>query len=153
VPPVPPVPNIRQEISLYSAIPSMLQTFGLSLLDNLHDRVGEEERLRGCTDLDNDARPNGTWVRIIGQHSAHDGGGVLANGPRFQQDEFWMQAGLDVFRRETDSGHRDHAGFYVAFGQANGSVNPSLNGVRAGDVWINGYTLGGHWTHFGPSGW
>jgi hypothetical protein len=24
----------------------MLQTFGLSLLDNLHDRVGEEERLR-----------------------------------------------------------------------------------------------------------
>ncbi|WP_170850359.1 MULTISPECIES: autotransporter outer membrane beta-barrel domain-containing protein [unclassified Beijerinckia] len=44
-PPSPPIPNLRIETSLYAAIPAMALLYGRTLLDTLHERVGEEEPL------------------------------------------------------------------------------------------------------------
>lgn len=41
-----PDPDIREEVSLYAAIPALALLYGRTLLDTLHERVGEEEHLR-----------------------------------------------------------------------------------------------------------
>ena len=47
-PPGPLKPNFRPETSLYAAIPALALLYGRTLLDTLHERVGEEEHLRSA---------------------------------------------------------------------------------------------------------
>jgi outer membrane autotransporter protein len=68
-----------------------------------------------------------------------------------------FQTGFDILRRTTDSGHRDHAGVYVAYADYN---SPSVRGfalgtqnLEVGRLLMNGPSVGAYWTHFGPSGW
>ena len=56
---------------------------------------------------------------------------------------------------EHEDGSRDHGGVYFAIGHGDGDVEHSLPNlrVRGGSNEFDGYTIGGYWTHFGPSGW
>ena len=57
-------PRFRQEVSLYAAMPPMAAIYGRHLIDTLHERVGEEEQLRGRTDLGKDGdKSDGIWGR------------------------------------------------------------------------------------------
>jgi outer membrane autotransporter protein len=154
-PPVPPqvvVPNYRQEVSLYAAIPSLALLYGRNLMDTLHERVGEEEHLRGR------ARSNtlasGAWGRIIGQFGQRDGdrAGIFGSGPQFDYSVGAFQVGQDFVRWDNLDGSRDHAGLYVAAGLGEARVQ-HFNGLRAGDDTFNAASFGGYWTHFGPTGW
>jgi outer membrane autotransporter protein len=149
-------PNYRQEVSLYSALPQMATLYGMTLLDTLHQRVGEQEQLRGRGDPRDFSQFNGIWGRIIGQFGKREGGatGIYGNdGPRFDYRTYALQVGMDLYRRETAEGHRDHAGIYGAIGQITSDVWHAPHNVRAGTNRLDGYTVGGYWTHFGPSGW
>ena len=44
---------------------------------------------------------------------------------------------------------------YFAVGHGEGDVEHNLPGLRlqGGSNEFDGYTIGGYWTHFGPSGW
>jgi outer membrane autotransporter protein len=155
LPPVPirPVPNYRIETSLYAAIPSMTLLYGRALLDTLHERVGEEEDIRGRTDLHTSSPKTGAWARLIGLHGQRDGGslGIYGEGPHYQYDFLGLQAGQDIYRKEKTDGTRDHAGIYFAMGGARGRVSHFLGGSGSSD--FQGYSIGGYWTHFGKSGW
>ena len=124
------------------------------IIDTLHERVGEEEQLRGRADL-SQGYVNGVWGRILAHHGERDGNGILGGGPQFDYDFFAFQAGLDVYRREYQDGSRDHAGAYFAVGHGEGDVDHNLLGLRiqGGSNEFDGYSIGGYWTHFGPSGW
>jgi outer membrane autotransporter protein len=155
LPPGPPgTPVFRAEASLYAAIPAMLLTLGHTLIGTLHERVGEEEQLRGRADLDQRAFVNGAWGRLIGQHTDREGDddGIYGHGPSYDVDLFGVQAGLDLYRYETDGGHRDHAGLSAAFGTGEGEVE-HFNGSSAGTDRFDAYSVGAYWTHFGPRGW
>ncbi len=149
-----PAPNYRPEVSLYTALPSMALIYGGTLVDTLHERVGETEQLRGRTDPASGSAVNGAWGRVIAQHGNVDGGpgGIYRDGPNFDYNLYAFQAGLDLFRKEHADGSRDHAGAYVAIGQVDGDVQ-HYNGLRAGSNTFDAQTLGAYWTHFGPSGW
>ena len=153
-PPGPPIPNIRAEVSLFAALPAMAALYGNRMIDTLHERVGEEEQLRGRADL-SQGYVNGVWGRILAHHGEREGDGILGTGPKYDYDFFAFQAGLDVYRREYQDGSRDHAGTYFAVGHAEGDVDHNLLGRRllGGSDEFDAYTLGGYWTHFGPSGW
>ncbi len=181
-PPGPVIPNYRQETSLYAALPAMQLIYGRTLLDSLHERVGElrpleaapvtEERTIWCKNPEKNFRctttvqlPAGAaapgrsyassgWARIIGTHGDHDGGryGIFRNGPNFDYDLYAFQAGLDLYRSLNQDGSRDHAGLYGAVGRIEGDVS-HFNGLKAGRNTIDGYSLGAYWTHFGASGW
>jgi autotransporter family porin len=147
------VPNFRPQTSLYAAIPSMTLIYGRTLLDTLHERVGDEEDLVGEPRLDSTA--SGGWGRIIGEHGNVNNGdplGVLGQGPTFDYNIAAFQVGQDLYRRDGLDGSRDHAGLYGAMGQLSGSVT-HLDGTDAGTDQFLAYTAGGYWTHFGPSGW
>lgn len=149
--PVPP-PNYRPETSLYAALPAMALLYGRTLLDTLHERVGEEEDLRNRQRVNGSA--SGAWARVIAQHGDQNGDplGVFGSGPKFNYNVGAFQGGQDLIRRETADGSRDHAGLYGAVGLLTGDVT-HFDGSRAGTNNLNAYTVGGYWTHFGPSGW
>jgi outer membrane autotransporter protein len=150
--PTPEPPNFRPETSLYAAIPSMTLLYGRTLLDTLHERVGDEEDLRNRQRLNGVAA--GAWGRVIGQRGDHAGDrlGVFGGGPKFNYDIGAFQAGQDWIRRDSADGSRDHAGLYVAFGALKGDVT-HVDRTSAGTDRLNAYSLGGYWTHFGPTGW
>ncbi|UZF91271.1 autotransporter family protein [Bosea sp. NBC_00550] len=183
IPPAPaPIPNYRREVSLYSALPSMGLIYGRTMIDSLHERVGEqgmleappvtEERTIWCKNPETNFRCTTTlrlpvssaaagrsytaagWARIIGTHGNQNGGrgGIFGSGPNFDYDIYGLQAGLDLYRNYNADGSRDHAGIYGAIGRIQGDVR-HFNGINAGTNTIDGYSIGAYWTHFGASGW
>ena len=177
VPPGPPVPNFRQEVSLYAALPSLALLYGRSLMDTLHERVGEEEHLRalaklkstttaygsgnlppvsfGSTYADAGVGPylNGAWGRVIALSGDRDGdrAGIFGDGPRYGFDFVALQAGLDIYRQQI-AGYRIHAGVYGAIGDGRAGVT-HFTGLSAGHDSFAAYTGGGYATLFGPTGW
>ena len=148
------LPNYRNETSLYAALPSMALGYGQSILGTLHERVGEQELLRGRQSANGTSFVNGAWGRIIGQHidQSTSAGGIYGRGPAYNQDIAAFQFGLDIYRREHADGSRDHAGVYFVVGQSEGSVK-HFTGARAGQNRFDAQTIGAYWTHFGATGW
>ncbi|WP_353192324.1 autotransporter outer membrane beta-barrel domain-containing protein [Pandoraea pnomenusa] len=147
------VPLYRPEVALYAPIPDVARQMGLSTLGTLHERVGDEENLRGVTAPR--AYANGVWGRVFGERVRNQWGGTVDASATGNLIGF--QTGFDIFRRTTESGHRDHAGVYVAYSDYD---SPSVRGfalgmqdLTVGKLQMNGPSVGGYWTHFGPSGW
>ena len=99
--------------------------------------------------------PRVGWGRVIGVNGVQQGDslGVLRGsaGPHFSYSFLALQAGMDIYRYEHPDGSRDHAGAYFAIGGDQGRVTHFTR--RQGDSNFAAYSLGGYWTHFGPSGW
>ncbi|WP_333681490.1 autotransporter outer membrane beta-barrel domain-containing protein, partial [Dyella sp.] len=147
-PPPKTVPLYRQEVSLYTAIPSMALSYGQGLMDSLQERTGD-----GVLQADN-ANGASSWGRVIAQHDSRHGGslGIYGNkGPSYNDDMFAVQAGVDLYRGQHDNG-TDIAGVYLALGQIAGDVR-HFNGINAGHDQLQNVTLGGYWTHLATAGW
>jgi hypothetical protein len=126
----------RGGLALYAAIPTLALLYGRTLLDTLHERVGEEQHLRARGGASASPYNNGTWGRVIGQHGDRDGdsNGVLGSGPKFDFDFSLCRLG------KTSTAHKPRAagartrGRYAAIGTARGDVT-HFNGLvttRAG---------------------
>jgi autotransporter family porin len=141
-------------VSLYPALPVTALKFGRTVLDTLHERVGEEEQLRGQMELMPGGYVNGAWGRLIGVRGSMDGAndGIYSHGPSYDYKFGGFQLGMDLFRRQGEGGHRDHAGVYGAIGWAETDVD-HFDGTKAGTDHFTGYSAGGYWTHFGANGW
>ena len=152
-PPIPPPPHFRVETSLNAALPAIALLYGRNLMDTLHERVGDEEDIRGLTGLYQNAPYTGGWARLIGTGGNEQGDprGIFGSGPEFSYGFLGLQGGQDLLRREHDDGSRDHAGVTFAVGSAHGNVT-HFDGTT-GDDDLQAYTLGGYWTHFGAPGW
>ncbi|WP_367345977.1 autotransporter outer membrane beta-barrel domain-containing protein [Stenotrophomonas bentonitica] len=154
-PPAPPTPAFRQEVSLIAAIPAMAAIYGRTLIDTLHERVGDLSLLRQRDDFDPDRTgSNGAWLRYVGHDGEHDGGkrGIYgARGPDFDYRFDALQIGLDLYRRiDANDASRTHAGLYLAYGKGKGEVNHNLLDYRfhAGTDRFVARTVGGYWTKF-----
>lgn len=149
LPPLPPpTPQFRPEVSVYTALAPTALQYGRTLLDTLHERVGEQEQLRG-RDLPEEYRIDGFWGRLIfvdGEKDA-EGAGIYDRGPEYDYRFNAVQLGMDLWRRERDEGVRDHAGGYIAIGHAETDVEHVSKNL-AGNLYIDGYTLGGYWTRY-----
>ena len=131
----------------------MAQLYGRAAIDTLHERVGEEEQLRGRQSPD-DETFNGVWGRImaIGGRREGDSQGIYGDhGPRMNYQLYALQIGADLYRREDEDGVRDHAGVYGAMGQAQGKVR-NWDGQVAGHDQIDAWSLGAYWTRFWGKG-
>ena len=151
-----PTPIYRPEVSLYAAVPSMAAIYGRHIIDTLHERVGEEEQLKGRTDIGEDENFNGAWLRGIGQWGHRDGDarGIYDGAPEFDYRFGAMQGGMDLYRKEKD-GITDHAGMYLAYGHGRMDVTHNLLTTTrdAGRNDFNAFSVGGYWTRFGEEGW
>lgn len=151
--PVPVAPIYRPEVSLYTALPGMALRYGWATLDNLHERMGEEEQLRGRSDLRQDNVLNALWVRVMGEDGNVRGAaqGIYNGSPQYDYNIAAFQAGMDVFAQEHDNQQRDHAGLYLGTGRIRSDVT-DYDGSDAGRDVVKGQSLGLYWTHFWNEG-
>lgn len=149
----PGVPNYRPEVSLYTALPAMALRYGWATLGNLHERVGEEEQLRGRSDLLQDNPFNALWVRVLAEDGDVDGAerGIYGDGPKYDYNIAAIQAGMDVYAEEHDNAQRDHTGFYLSTGRIRSDVT-NYDGKDAGTNVVKGQSLGLYWTHYWDAG-
>ncbi|SOE47041.1 outer membrane autotransporter barrel domain-containing protein [Burkholderia sp. OK233] len=143
-----PITLYRPEVALYAELPAVARQLGMMQIDNFHMRQGEQSLL-----TENGSLP-AAWGRVWGGHSVLSQSGDVA--PDFSGSMTGAQVGQDIYANTTASGHRNHYGVFFGFGRATGDVSGFAVGVPDADVGhlaINAYSVGGYWTHVGPSGW
>ncbi|MFM0734713.1 autotransporter outer membrane beta-barrel domain-containing protein [Paraburkholderia sediminicola] len=155
-PPLPPAPSAgsaatplyRVEVPVYAAAPSVARELGLMQIDTFHDRQGDQAL------LDDSGKLPAAWGRVWGGHSVLSQDGAAS--PQFDGSVYGIQAGQDLYADRSASGQRNHYGLFVGFARATGDVDGFALGMpnlAVGHLAINAYSLGGYWTHIGPSGW
>ncbi|MDR0788372.1 MAG: autotransporter outer membrane beta-barrel domain-containing protein [Gemmatimonadota bacterium] len=145
--------GLRPEVPEYGPIPAMGRSLGLFTIRTLHERVGEEENLRG--QAEKRSVLNGIWARMLSERqttSFSGAGNASVNGTLWA-----MQGGLDLYRHTTAGGSRNHFG---TVGSYSGFSSNKLRGNALGDtdadlgeLELKGPSMGAYWTHFSPSGW
>ncbi len=126
----------------------------------MHDRVGD-------TFADPDpppaASPYGAvpsaWGRVFGEQIDNHYGAFA--DPRASGSIVGLQVGLDLWRGSVIPDQRDRAGVYFAHSNENAGVNGLVTNLAAnayvlqhtGSLNLEGWTIGGYWTHYGPTGW
>jgi outer membrane autotransporter protein len=151
-------PIIGPTLATYGVVQPVARQLGLATLGTLNQRIGDTMTLANAgTDASGLARSD--WGRLFGQQ-INDHYQAFAD-PRADGWIGGLQGGVDLWRGNTVSGHRDSAGVYFAYGQAevnvNGLVtNPSATGymlTHTGTLNLDAFSAGGYWTHYGPGGW
>ena len=142
-----------RETSLYAAIPSMTLLYGRTLLDTLHERVGEEEDLRnrrtsqrrgelapGAASSASAAITRATGSACSAMDRSSTTTSARSRPVRIRSGAIAPTA-AGITRACTSRSARSRATSRM-------STVPS-----AGTDRFNAYSLGGYWTHFGPTGW
>ena len=158
--PLPPGtwPIIGPELATYGVVQPIARQMGLQTLGTLHQRIGDTLTLAD-TGGEGAGVARSDWARFFGQ-------GIDNRYQAFAdpQASGWMggfQGGVDLLRSSFLPGHRDVAGVYLAFANSDINVNGLVTNAaatgyvqtRTGTLGLNGYSAGGYWTHYGPSGW
>jgi outer membrane autotransporter protein len=180
LPPLPPptvlppgqFPIIGPELATYGVVQPIARQMGLTTLGTLHERVGDAQADAACLNTTFDSVaitkappvPEGNcrpavWGRLFGQQI--DNHYQAFADPRASGQVAGIQTGIDVWRGSLIPGHSDTAGVYFAYGNGNASVDGLVTNAAAtayilqhtGSLNLNAYTLGGYWTHYGPTGW
>lgn len=143
-----PTPLYRMEVPVYAEVPVLTRELGIAQIGTFHDRQGEQSLL-----TESGALP-AAWARVWGEHTSQSNSG--AANPDFSGTMGGVQVGHDIYADRSESGHRNHYGFFFGFARAQGDVNGFALGfpdLSAGRLSLNAYSLGAYWTHIGPSGW
>jgi outer membrane autotransporter protein len=151
-------PIIGPELATDGVVQPIARQMGLQTLGTMHERIGDTLTLAN-TGGEGSGLARSDWARFFGQ-------GIDNHYQAFADPRAsgWMggfRGGVDLLRSSFLPGHRDVAGVYIAFANSdigvNGLVtNPAATGyvqTHTGTVGLNGYSAGGYWTHYGPSGW
>jgi len=142
------IPLYRPEVPVYAAVASVARQVNIQQLDNFHDRQGEQSLL-----IENGELP-AAWGRAWGSRTKQRQDGTVS--PRFDGSMTGMQVGHDIYAGTSASGQRNHYGLFVGFAHATGKVNGfamAMQNLDVGKLAVDAYSLGGYWTHVGPSGW
>ncbi len=143
-----PTPIYRVEVATYSVVPPLASYLGTATLGTFHERRGEQDLLQGTGLLPT------TWSRVFGQSADIGWSGTVS--PSFDGSLVGFQIGSDVAGFELLPGHEDRLGLFFGYVRADGDVKGQAlaqDHFAAGDVKLNGTSLGGYWTHIGPGGW
>lgn len=153
--PTPP-PHYRPETSLYTAIPSLALAYDNVLLDTLDQRMGGLRSFQGTgSNRETNDPAHLAWGRIVRLNGSRDGDthGIYDDaGPDYDYTFNAVQVGTDLVRNEHADGSFDSTGLYLAYGHSEADVD-HFDRTPAGTDKLDGWTIGGYWTHFGASGW
>ena len=178
-PPEPLPPGVYQiigpELATYGVVQPLARQLGLSILGTLDDRVGDTYEPDGCAvtpEAPRNALPKpgpaaapcplfspSVWGRFFGQ--TLDNHYQAFADPRASGNLGGFQGGIDLLRGSLIAGHSERAGLYGAYGDVSADVNGLVTNPAAtayilthsGSLNLNAWSVGGYWTHVGPSGW
>jgi T5SS/PEP-CTERM-associated repeat protein/autotransporter-associated beta strand protein len=190
LPPQPPLeplspgvyPIIGPEIATYGVVQPIARQLGMTTLGTLHDRIGDtflntnmgstcqpdvntgdgilrKAPVKAPSDCLDAGWGPAAWGRVLGQQI--DNHYTAFADPRASGQLLGFQSGIDLWRGEWMPGHRDAAGIYVAYANANVDVNGLVTNEAAtgyvlrktGSLNLNAWSGAAYWTHYGPSDW
>lgn len=167
-------PIIGPELASYGVVQPMARQLGASILGTLHDRIGDTLLDTDCSPDSGSARddrvsasgcdsgglrPSSAWARVFGQRIDNRYHAFAEPGTSGQ---IWgFQSGLDLWRDPGTDGHRDTAGIYLSYANANASISGLVTDLAAsnyamqhtGRINLDAWSGGAYWTHYGPRGW
>jgi outer membrane autotransporter protein len=182
--PLPPgvFPIIGPEIATYGVVQPIARQLGMTTLGTLHERTGDtslaaiagtsclagvdtgdgmprKAPAKAPTDCLNAGSGPSIWGRILGQQI--DNRYRAFADPRASGQLLGFQSGIDLWRGEWIPGHRDAAGIYVGYANANVDVNglvtnEALTGYvlrKTGGLNLDAWSGAAYWTHYGPGDW
>ncbi|MEM5310118.1 autotransporter outer membrane beta-barrel domain-containing protein [Paraburkholderia sp. JHI869] len=139
----------RPAVVGYSVTPLLNADYGFSILDRLHERVGDV----ASADAAQPAHSNGVWGRIGGQNLDADA------GDRFSTDErtFFAQFGRDWTLSRDANGGSTHTGAMITIGSTSATFADSARSLAGmsgstGSVETQAQSFGGYWTKYLPDG-
>lgn len=138
----------REEVAVYSAVPLATHQLALSTLGTFHERRGEQDLLKSGGYLP------ASWARVFGQDADMRWKGTVT--PGLDGQLYGIQAGQDIYERETESGHTDRFGLFFGYARVTGDLTGQAlgwNNLDVGELDVTGTSFGGYWTHIGPEGW
>ncbi len=146
----PGTPNIRPEAPLASALVPLAMEYGYSMLDTLHERVGESRETAGVPEAKDSVRRFGNaWGRALGSRLFHNAdGGFMDEGASYDYSLGGVQAGMDVYSSTSASGPQNYAGLYLGYGHMDAGAREAQGGGSAGDIGMDAYSLGAYWTRY-----
>lgn len=105
-------------------------------------------------------RKTAVWSRIFGATGqAGSSGGVYSQlgrfgkqGPPYDYGVGGFQLGIDLYRKINANGSRDAAGVHAGLGRVESQFD-RVYGGKADVSNLDGYSLGGYWTHKTAGGW
>jgi outer membrane autotransporter protein len=136
------------EVPVYAELPAVVRQLGIEQLGTFHDRQGRQSL------LSQKGRVAAAWGRVWGGHNEQRQGGDARS--RFDGNMVGLQVGHDLYADASADGHRNHYGAYFGYARARGDVSGNALGFSdysAGRITVDSYSVGGYWTHVGPSGW
>lgn len=145
--PGPPIPLFRPEVAVQTAVPPLARELVSTLLGTFHERRGDQAFFR-----DGEARQ--FWARGIAQYLDMSWEGTV--DPSFEGSVFGFQAGVDLYRYESQSGHVATFGVFAGYGRLDGDVDgfaDGVQGVGVGDAPLDGYSIGANAVLVGQEGW
>ncbi|MGE0238145.1 MAG: autotransporter outer membrane beta-barrel domain-containing protein [Parvibaculaceae bacterium] len=145
--PAPPIPFFRPEVAVQTAVPPLARELVTTLLGTFHERRGEQALLGA-------GEGGRLWARGFGQYLDMSWNGTV--DPSFEGSIFGFQAGADLYRHESQSGHAATFGVFAGYGRLDGDVEGFADGVtdfNAGDAALDGYSIGANAVLIGPDGW
>ncbi|MBE1203218.1 autotransporter outer membrane beta-barrel domain-containing protein [Aminobacter carboxidus] len=144
----PGIPLIRPETAVYSVMPLMARDVAMATLGTFHERRGEQGFFAAGDDFST------TWGRVFGSSAKQNWSGTVS--PSADSTTLGLQAGLDFWRGETETGGRNVAGLFLGYASLNADVRGAVQGeadLAAGKLDLDAYSVGGYYTHVGPDGW
>jgi outer membrane autotransporter protein len=175
-------PIIGPEIATYGVVQPIARQLGMTMLGTLHDRIGDTllnvnmgtpcaadgdtgngilrkapaKAPAGCLDA---GWGPWAWGRVLGQQI--DNHYTAFADPRGSGQLLGFQSGIDLWHGEWIPGHRDAAGIYVGYANANVDVSGLVTNEAAtgyvlrhtGGLNLDAWSGGAYWTHHGPGDW
>jgi outer membrane autotransporter protein len=158
--PLPPnvYPIIGPRFAAYGVVQPIARELGMTMLGTLHERIGDTMSFENAG-MGPVGPVQSAWGRFFGEQIDNSYQAFAA--PNANGHIFGFQAGLDLWRGSFIPEQRDAAGLYFAYGNANVDVNGLVTNAAAtayvrsavGTLGLNGYSVGGYWTHYGPGNW
>lgn len=139
----PALPTYRSEVPLFAALPMQLRQGNLSMLGNLHQRVGDEDLAGGAP-----AGEHRAWARLISTDIDAQQNGTVS--PSSEGRMNGLQTGVDLY---ADAAWR--AGLYV--GQIEGTMDVrgfarGMQDLQVGSNDVRNQYLGGYLTYDSAAG-
>jgi autotransporter family porin len=142
------VPLYRLEVPTYAVIAPAAREAVMSTLGTFHDRRGDQGM------VDAEGAVSAGWLRAFGQSTRQTWSGTV--DPSIDGDLHGIQAGVDLFGAESAGGQRDVGGLFFGYADREADVRGQAlgwNNLKTGRLDLDATSVGGYWSHIGPSGW
>jgi len=157
-PPPATMPILDPRHADYGVVQPIARELGMTMLGTLHERIGDTMTVENAG-TGSEGPVQSAWGRFFGAQI--DNSYQALAKPNANGQLFGFQAGLDLLRFSSLPDQRDAMGLYFAYGNSNLNVSGLVTNAavtayvrnRVGTLGLNGYSVGGYWTHYGPGGW